>query len=213
MVLARYRRGRLLFFGAAMVFLAILLVFGGPLGLLMSLLLLVCSVGMFKTALGSSTALEARSDGILVQGQWTKRIIPWSEFAGVSVKTLTHYLFYIIPVSKTHTLHIESMGGFAGRNKKKAIALKVLDIGLHDIPGLVAKLDKYAGGGVVAQPVVPLAGANSGEPAFDADVAMRRYLTNKQATNNGVLEVPRCTDMGSNVAQQPVRASFGRKGL
>lgn len=215
MVLARYKKGRLWLYGSGLIVCSFFMVLGGPLGFLITLMLWAAAFGLIKTALGDSAALAAGPDGITVRGQWTRRLISWDDYAGLSTTTLTQNLFNIIPVTKPDSLYIESRSGFAGRNAKKGLTLKLTDLKLEDIPALAVKLEQMAltRGRDISQAWPPTRPVDTsvvaGSAPFDADAALNRYLARQQATDSRVLEAPGT----SPSSLQPARPSFGRKGL
>lgn len=215
MVLARYKKGRLWFYGVGLIFFSFFILLAGSLGFLITLMLWAAAFGLIKTAFGDAAALAAGPDGIMVRGQWTKRLISWDDYVGLSTKTLTQSIFNIIPVTKTHSLYIESRGGFAGRNTKKLLTLNLTDLKMEDIPALAVKLQQMAltrgrDFGQAWPPTRPVdTSVVAGSAPFDADAALNRYLARQQATDSRVLEAPG----NSPNSPQPARPSFGRKGL
>ncbi len=219
MILARYKKGRLLAYGLAWFPMGLLCLAGGPLGVIIGLFVWVAGIGFLKTALGSSAALEAKREGLVVRGQWTSKTVPWNELVNIRTRTHTHYLFYVIPVKKNHFLIIDTTGGIFGGTAKKELSLSVIDIGLDDVPALASQIQRMANsnGTIVpgqggSYPPIDVRGDGGPTPdAFDPDAALARYMARRQigsgqGSTDNVLEVPRSSSGAA-------RGGFGRKGL
>ena len=226
MVLAKYSQTKLLTGAGIMAVLAVVCAWlafnkGDNFGIFLPVMFIgfaAISAKAFSKACGSLTALEHSPAGLVVHTNWRRIVVPWSEYAGISVEGWTYRVSFV-PVGRVNYLLVRQVAGGLLGNKKIRLPMSLLELRRGEVRALGDRVDEMAlkGGsapvqaGAPARPVIEDTGPKAGDAGFDPDAAIARYMASRAAQPAEAPVAAAPAPPPSPV--RPARPAFGRKGV
>jgi hypothetical protein len=168
------------------------------------------ALGSLKILLSDRVALRFDNKRLAVATMWRKRELLWSDVASIGVSSVSTYAAYgLIKTGSSSSLEIATNGGLFG-TKKLSLSKGLLKLDPAGLLGLVVQLERARAGAPVTASVVPASALARTTPSldpleglprdagFDADVALARYMAQRDHKAEPASHVP-------------ARPAFGRR--